>query len=31
MGVGTMTADGFLIEPSGTIRALTEEDLWDVT
>jgi len=31
MGVGTMTADGFLIESSGTIRAFTEEDLWDVT
>jgi hypothetical protein len=31
LGVGSLTADGFLIDPNGSIRWLREEDLWDVT
>jgi hypothetical protein len=31
MGIGAMTADGFFIEPSGSIRRFTEEDTWEVT
>jgi hypothetical protein len=31
LGIGSMTADGFFIEPTGSIRRFTGEDTWDVT
>jgi len=31
LGIGSMSADGFFIAPSGSIRRFTEEDTWDVT
>lgn len=31
MGIGSMTADGFFVEPNGVIRAFTEKDSWSVT
>ena len=31
LGIGSMTADGFYIEPNGSIRWFKEEDTWEVT
>jgi hypothetical protein len=31
LGMGYMTADGFVLLPDGSCCALTEEDIWDLT
>lgn len=31
LGIGSMSADGFYIEPNGSIRWFKEEDTWEVT
>ena len=31
LGIGWMTADGFVISPNGSLRKFTQEDIWSVT
>jgi hypothetical protein len=31
LGIGWMTADGFVISPNGNLRNFTQEDIWEVT
>jgi hypothetical protein len=31
LGLNHMSADGFVVSPSGEIRSLTEQDIWDLT
>ena len=31
LGMGEMTADGFIVSPDGAVRPLTQEDTWDLT
>ena len=31
LGIGSITADGFFVEPTGGVRRFTEEDTWDLT
>ena len=31
LGIGQMSADGFFISPDGSVRKITEKDVWAVT
>jgi len=31
LGIGQMTADGFFVDPNGTVTRFTQKDIWQVT